>query len=84
MDLDWMGLGRNAGGGGERVLWAAIAYLQREEPNVVCVVYTGDTDVTKSEIIDKVKVSLAPPPPSPIYRIFIFIYLWAGDSSASE
>lgn len=67
------------------MLWAAIAYLQREEPNVVCVVYTGDTDVTKSEIIDKVKVSLAPPPsPSPVHLIFIFIYLWVGDSRASE
>ncbi|KAG8863218.1 asparagine-linked glycosylation protein [Serendipita sp. 405] len=34
----------NAGGGGERVLWAAIAYLQRTEPNAVCLVYTGDID----------------------------------------
>lgn len=46
----------NAGGGGERVLWSAIACLQREEPNVVCLVYTGDTDACKSEIIAKVEV----------------------------
>ncbi|KAF8315599.1 glycosyltransferase family 4 protein [Clavulina sp. PMI_390] len=45
----------NAGGGGERVLWAAIAYLQREEPSVVCAVYTGDTDASKEDILDKVK-----------------------------
>lgn len=46
----------NAGGGGERVLWAAIAYLQRTEPNVVSAVYTGDIGVSKEEIIEKVNV----------------------------
>ncbi|KIJ54528.1 glycosyltransferase family 4 protein [Sphaerobolus stellatus SS14] len=45
----------NAGGGGERVLWAAIAYLQRTEPNVINVVYSGDQGVTKEDIINKVK-----------------------------
>ncbi|CDO72210.1 hypothetical protein BN946_scf184970.g62 [Trametes cinnabarina] len=45
----------NAGGGGERVLWAAISALQRKEPEVVAVVYSGDTDATKEKIIDKVK-----------------------------
>ncbi|KZT57279.1 glycosyltransferase family 4 protein [Calocera cornea HHB12733] len=45
----------NAGGGGERVLWAAVADFQRSSPNVISVVYTGDTDATKQEIIDKVK-----------------------------
>ena len=38
------------------MLWTAIAALQRNEPNVISVVYTGDTDATKEEIIDKVKV----------------------------
>lgn len=33
----------DAGGGGERVLWTAIAALQREIPNVICAVYTGDS-----------------------------------------
>jgi hypothetical protein len=46
----------NSGGGGERVLWAAIHYLQKTEPDVVSVVYTGDMDATKEEIIAKVKV----------------------------
>ncbi|KAG6910663.1 hypothetical protein DXG01_008707 [Tephrocybe rancida] len=45
----------NAGGGGERVLWTAIAALQHTEPNVVNVVYSGDTDASKTEIISKVK-----------------------------
>ncbi|KAG5654304.1 hypothetical protein H0H81_004723 [Sphagnurus paluster] len=45
----------NAGGGGERVLWTAIASIQRKEPDIVSVVYSGDTDASKSEIIDKVK-----------------------------
>ncbi|KAB5595180.1 Alpha-1,2-mannosyltransferase [Ceratobasidium theobromae] len=45
----------NSGGGGERVLWAAISYLQRTNSHVINVVYTGDTDATKEEIIAKVK-----------------------------
>jgi len=45
----------NAGGGGERVLWTAIEHIQRTEPEIVCVVYSGDTDATKEAIIDKVK-----------------------------
>lgn len=46
----------NAGGGGERVLWTAIAWLQRTEKHVVCAVYTGD-GVAKEDIIAKVNVS---------------------------
>ncbi|KPM39147.1 GDP-Man:Man(3)GlcNAc(2)-PP-Dol alpha-1,2-mannosyltransferase [Neonectria ditissima] len=34
----------NAGGGGERVLWAAIRTTQDRWPNAKCVVYTGDHD----------------------------------------
>ncbi|KAJ3764017.1 mannosyltransferase [Lentinula raphanica] len=45
----------NAGGGGERVLWTAIAAIQRTESDIVSVVYSGDTDVTKEDIISKVK-----------------------------
>ncbi|KZP13933.1 glycosyltransferase family 4 protein [Athelia psychrophila] len=45
----------NAGGGGERVLWTAIAMIQRTEPDVINVVYSGDTDASKQAIIDKVK-----------------------------
>jgi hypothetical protein len=49
----------NAGGGGERVLWTAIAHIQRTEPNIISVVYTGDVDVSKKQIISKAKVSFA-------------------------
>jgi hypothetical protein len=40
------------------VLWTAIAMMQREHRDVVSVVYSGDTDATKEEIISKVKVRL--------------------------
>ncbi|KAK7060342.1 hypothetical protein VNI00_001107 [Paramarasmius palmivorus] len=45
----------NAGGGGERVLWTAIAAIQRNEKDMVSVVYSGDIDANKEEIIAKVK-----------------------------
>lgn len=45
----------NAGGGGERVLWAAIKATQRRWPKATCVVYTGDHDATKSTILERVK-----------------------------
>ncbi|OCH87325.1 mannosyltransferase [Obba rivulosa] len=45
----------NAGGGGERVLWTAVSILQRTEPDLVSVVYSGDVDATTDEIIAKVK-----------------------------
>lgn len=47
----------NAGGGGERVLWAAIAATQRQWPDAVCAVYTGDHEIDKSAIVAKVKNS---------------------------
>ena len=49
----------NAGGGGERVLWTAIAALQRTDPDVLSVIYTGDIDASKGKIIAKVKVKVA-------------------------
>jgi len=48
----------NAGGGGERVLWTAIALMQRTEPDVISVVYSGDTNASKEQIIAKAKVRL--------------------------
>ena len=47
----------NAGGGGERVLWTAIAHIQKEHKDIVSVVYSGDRDVSKQDIIDTVQVS---------------------------
>ena len=62
----------NAGGGGERVLWAAIRATQVQWPKAVCVVYTGDHDATKEAIIERVKsrfnIHLHPP-------TVIFLYL---------
>lgn len=49
----------NAGGGGERVLWTAIASMHRTEPDHVAVVYSGDTEVSKEEIIARVKVNMS-------------------------
>ncbi|KAL9937182.1 hypothetical protein V8E36_003591 [Tilletia maclaganii] len=51
----------NAGGGGERVLFQALAHHQAQDPNILCVVYTGDLNhdddgddedaVTKEDIL---------------------------------
>lgn len=46
----------NAGGGGERVLWAAIRTTLQTQPNAFCLVYTGDTDVSKNDIIERALV----------------------------
>lgn len=41
----------NAGGGGERVLFAAVLATQQRYPNALCVVYTGDHDASKERIL---------------------------------
>ncbi|KAF9095236.1 asparagine-linked glycosylation protein [Mortierella sp. AD031] len=45
----------NAGGGGERVLWTAIRDIQENYPHVVSIVYTGDTDVNKQDILERIR-----------------------------
>ncbi|KAI5928221.1 hypothetical protein F4810DRAFT_184348 [Camillea tinctor] len=45
----------NAGGGGERVLWAAVRATQRRWPKAKIVVYTGDHDVAKEKMLARVK-----------------------------
>ena len=61
-DKDWEGVVGffhpfcNAGGGGERVLWAAIRATQKRWPKAVCVVYTGDHDVYKEAMLQRVEV----------------------------
>lgn len=45
----------NAGGGGERVLFAAILATQQRYPNALCVVYTGDHEATKDQILTNVR-----------------------------
>lgn len=53
----------NAGGGGERVLWAAIRATQSRWPEAVCVVYTGDHDASKDQIVKRVQVGVLLPAP---------------------
>lgn len=45
----------NAGGGGERVLWAAIRTMQKKFPDLKYYVYSGDTDATKEQILLKAR-----------------------------
>ncbi|KAF3903414.1 hypothetical protein ABW21_db0200919 [Orbilia brochopaga] len=45
----------NAGGGGERVLWAAIHANQQRHPHILNVVYTGD-QVSKATILSNVRL----------------------------
>jgi alpha-1,2-mannosyltransferase len=45
----------NAGGGGERVLFAAILATQQRYPDALCVVYTGDHDANKEQILNNVR-----------------------------
>lgn len=45
----------NAGGGGERVLFAAILATQQRYPKALCVVYTGDHDASKQDILTNVR-----------------------------
>ncbi|KAL4959323.1 alpha-1,2-mannosyltransferase ALG11 [Aspergillus stella-maris] len=45
----------NAGGGGERVLWEAVRATQRRWPKAVCAIYTGDLDVTKQALLERVQ-----------------------------
>lgn len=40
-----------AGGGGERVLWCAVHSVQQEHKDLQCVVYTGDIEVSDSEML---------------------------------
>lgn len=37
-------------------MWTAIAALQRTDPDIVSIVYSGDIDASKEQIIAKVKV----------------------------
>ena len=46
-----------AGGGGERVLWAAILATQQRWPKATCVVYSGDHNVDRNVMVDKARAS---------------------------
>ncbi|XP_010275119.1 PREDICTED: GDP-Man:Man(3)GlcNAc(2)-PP-Dol alpha-1,2-mannosyltransferase [Nelumbo nucifera] len=52
----------NDGGGGERVLWCAVKAIQEGNPNLNCVIYTGDHDASpeslKARAVDRFGVKL--------------------------
>ncbi|KAJ9539895.1 hypothetical protein OSB04_026401 [Centaurea solstitialis] len=56
----------NDGGGGERVLWCAVKAIQEEQPDLDCVIYTGDHDASPDSLlrraIDRFGVTLIKPP----------------------
>jgi alpha-1,2-mannosyltransferase len=50
----------NAGGGGERVLWQAVEYHLRQDPNIIVVIYSGDVDESAS-LVETKKGEFSPP-----------------------
>ncbi|XP_009786937.2 GDP-Man:Man(3)GlcNAc(2)-PP-Dol alpha-1,2-mannosyltransferase isoform X2 [Nicotiana tabacum] len=59
----------NDGGGGERVLWCAVKAIQDVNPNLDCVIYTGDHDASPDSLsgraLDRFGVKLIHPPKVP-------------------
>lgn len=45
----------NAGGGGEKVLWKAVESTLNHDENNICVIYTGDNDVSGIDILKSVE-----------------------------
>jgi len=74
----------NAGGGGERVLWVAVRALQKRYSNVRCVIYTGDTDVSPNEILDRVQqrfnIVLPRSGPNDIHFVYLRRRIWVEAS----
>ncbi|KAI5860413.1 glycosyltransferase family 4 protein [Durotheca rogersii] len=72
----------NAGGGGERVLWAAVRATQQRWPNAKIVVYTGDREVSKEKMLLRVKhtFSIDIHPPS-IHFLYLSTRHWALSST---
>ncbi|KAK0634509.1 glycosyltransferase family 4 protein [Bombardia bombarda] len=81
----------NAGGGGERVLWAAIRATQERWPKAKCVVYTGDHDVSKDAILARVEnrfnIHLHPPTVNFLYlstRHWVLASTWPHFTLAGQ
>ncbi|KAE9465175.1 hypothetical protein C3L33_02910, partial [Rhododendron williamsianum] len=64
----------NDGGGGERVLWCAVKAIQEEQPDLDCIVYTGDHDASPDSLVaravDRFGVKLLYPPKSHIEKLW--------------
>ncbi|KAF7302656.1 hypothetical protein HMN09_00900200 [Mycena chlorophos] len=72
----------NAGGGGERVLWVAVAYTQRTRPDILCVVYTGDIGATKESILEKAQSRFSITlDPSRLHFVFLTKRILVEDST---
>lgn len=81
----------NAGGGGERVLWAAIRATQKRWPKARCIVYTGDHDVNKEAILSRVEtrfnIHLHPPTVNFLYlttRNWVLASTWPHFTLAGQ
>ncbi|KAK4207600.1 hypothetical protein QBC37DRAFT_379923 [Rhypophila decipiens] len=81
----------NAGGGGERVLWAAIRATQQRWPKAKCVVYTGDHDASKDAILARVEnrfnIHLHPPTVNFLYlstRHWVLASTWPHFTLAGQ
>ncbi|KAK3304627.1 glycosyltransferase family 4 protein [Chaetomium strumarium] len=81
----------NAGGGGERVLWAAVRATQQRWPKAKCVVYTGDHGVTKDAMLARVKnrfnIHLHPPTVNFLYlstRHWVLASTWPRFTLAGQ
>lgn len=81
----------NAGGGGERVLWAAIRATQQRWPRAICIVYTGDHDVNKEAILARVEhrfnIHLHPPTVNFLYlstRHWVLASTWPRFTLAGQ
>ncbi|EAQ84030.1 hypothetical protein CHGG_10434 [Chaetomium globosum CBS 148.51] len=96
-DDDWDGIVGffhpfcNAGGGGERVLWAAIRATQKRWPKAKCIVYTGDHGVSKDDILARVKnrfnIHLHPPTVNFLYlstRHWVLASTWPRFTLAGQ
>ncbi|KAK4366724.1 hypothetical protein RND71_014604 [Anisodus tanguticus] len=72
----------NDGGGGERVLWCAVKAIQDENPNLDCVIYTGDHDASPDSLtgraLDRFGVRLIHPPKVMYYTLFSWMYNIVG------
>lgn len=76
LPFEYTDLPSNAGGGGERVLWGAIAATQKRWPKAICAVYCGDHDITKDALIERVQSRFNITIHSPT---IIFLYLSTRD-----
>ncbi|KAM7208503.1 GDP-Man:Man(3)GlcNAc(2)-PP-Dol alpha-1,2-mannosyltransferase [Naviculisporaceae sp. PSN 640] len=81
----------NAGGGGERVLWAAVRATQQRWPKAKCVIYTGDHDASKDDILARVEnrfnIQLHPPTVNFLYlstRHWVLASTWPHFTLAGQ